>query len=444
MQRTTTIITGVSLLVLLACIAGLTLHSSDSSADDKNDNQERARSDRLSGSIRALRQRKDELTSAEAVGRIRRLLLQKPSSAHKFETVEKWVGQINEADLQELIEAIAMDSDKGLTGWVRCALYAEWARRDPAAALAAAEALPDSVDNRNFSLQQVLFSVLRGWAETDPMAALDTLARLNERLGYGSSQCANAIYRELARRDPEAAWQYCKSHPVEGFFQGLDGRDSVIHYLNRWSDEFWNTDEARKGFEDYRRSRESSPSPTGRIQIPIEEATVAKAALALANHDLDAALDWLRQHGTGNEQDHSRRVFDLTQAWATAHPEQALKLINDERFRDNFFPLTYGAIRGDPALAPRIMQEIKGHSERAGVLLPAISSMGSNRVDDFFPAPGQRNRLPNFQERYDALLEGIEVGNFSDNQKASVLKDLNQEFAQVLHDEEASQSAPRK
>jgi hypothetical protein len=57
-----------------------------------------------------------------------------------------------------------------------------------------------------------------------------------------------------------------------------------------------------------------------------------------------------------------------------------------------------------------------------------IWSAGSDHVNDFFPTPEGPNRLPNFQQRYDFLIEGIEQGTFPEKQKESLLKSLENEF----------------
>jgi hypothetical protein len=244
-----------------------------------------------------------DLSSAEAVTRLRNLLEQRPSSSHRFETVERWVGHLDDADLQELIGELGMEEYAGLIGWVRCALYAEWARRDPKVALARAEALPDSGDHRNYAVQQTLFSVLRGWVESDPEAALAA----NQRLG--------------------------------------------------------------------------------------------------------------------------RRITTVLSEWAITHPAEALKLIEQDRLQSHTRSLACAAMMGDPGIARAVMQAMADHSERerAGVLQD-VHGVDSIHERDLFPAPGLPNRLPNFRERYEGLLEAVEAGNFRDSWKRSRLRSLNQNF----------------
>jgi hypothetical protein len=53
----------------------------------------------------------------------------------------------------------------------------------------------------------------------------------------------------------------------------------------------------------------------------------------------------------------------------------------------------------------------------------------SNSEHDFFPAPGLPNRLPNFQERYECLLEAVEAGDFRSGNTGSVLGSLYAAFS---------------
>ena len=373
-----------------------------------------------------------DLSSAEAVIRLRNLLEQRPSSSHRFETVERWVGHLEDADLQELIGELGMEEYAGLTGWVRCALYAEWARRDPKVALARAEQLPDSGDNHNYAVQQVLFSVLRGWGESNPKAAFAEKKRLAKRIGPGNSPANHLIYQELVRRDPEATWQKCKSSPPKAFFKGLDGKESVAHYLDRWDKERWSSTEAQQKFASYKAEMESDPnrftiSGTLFVQEPIEERVAAGAALTLAEYDVEGAVTWLSQHGPGDDTDRRGRISTMLGEWATAHPAEALKLIEEDRLQSYTGWLATAAIMGDPGIATAVMQSMDNHGERARALQD-VHRLDSNSEHDFFPAPGLPNRLPNFQERYECLLEAVEAGDFRSGKKVSLLRNLYANF----------------
>jgi hypothetical protein len=69
------------------------------------------------------------------------------------------------------------------------------------------------------------------------------------------------------------------------------------------------------------------------------------------------------------------------------------------------------------------------------------AGLDSNHVIDFFPAPGLPNRLPNFQERYECMLEAVEAGNFRSGQKVSLLRNLHEEFRSEVPDAQQAYEA---
>ena len=151
------------------------------------------------------------------------------------------------------------------------------------------------------------------------------------------------------------------SGPLKAFFMGLDGKESVAYHLDRWDREQWSSGEAQQKYADYK------------IQVD------------------------------------------------KAH--KALRLIKEDRLESYTGSLAYAAIKGDPAIATAVMQAMDDHGERAGAL-QNVHGLDSNHVIDVFPAPGLPNRLPNFQERYECLLEAGEAGNFPAGQRRSLLSSL--------------------
>jgi len=117
----------------------------------------------------------------------------------------------------------------------------------------------------------------------------------------------------------------------------------------------------------------------------------------------------------------------MLRQWATVHPGDALRLIEEDRLQSHSDSLAYGAIMGDPAITTRVMECIDDHGERASIL-QGSNAQGSIHVLDSFPAPGLPNRLPNFRERYECLLEAVEAGNFRAGQKRALLRSLYQNF----------------
>ncbi|NNC89230.1 MAG: hypothetical protein HKN82_12290 [Akkermansiaceae bacterium] len=87
-----------------------------------------------------------------------------------------------------------------------------------------------------------------------------------------------------------------------------------------------------------------------------------------------------------------------------------------------------GIFAADPEDDVEIMSRIEDHGPQARSILTGLSSLGSNHVKNLFPAPGQRNRLPDFERRYEAMLEAIEAGRFVPGQKQFLIKNTHREF----------------
>jgi hypothetical protein len=47
---------------------------------------------------------------------------------------------------------------------------------------------------------------------------------------------------------------------------------------------------------------------------------------------------------------------------------------------------------------------------------------------DYFPTPGDRNRLPNFEARYRQMLDAVEAGRFEDGQGRILLRNTHRAF----------------
>ena len=280
----------------------------------------------------------------------------------------------------------------------------------PKVALAWAEQLPDSGDNHNYAVQQVLFSVLRGWGESNPKAAFAEKKRLAKRIGPGKSPADYLIFQELVRRDPEATWKKCKSSPPKAFFKGLDGKESVAHYLDRWDKERWSSTEAQQKFASYKAEMESRQGTLVFVQEPIEEGVAAGAALTLAEHDVEGAVTWLSTHGPGDDTDRRGRTSMMLIEWATAHPVEALKLIEEDRLQSYTRWLASAAIMGDPGIATAVMQGM-GERERVGAL-QEVHGLDSIHQHDFFPAPGLPNRLQEFTCRWLTVCRIRRFANF--------------------------------
>jgi hypothetical protein len=215
-----------------------------------------------------------------------------------FRSVQSLAEVLPTSQLVPLIDEFDRPMHKGIDGWRRAALWAEIGKREPAMGKALLESRfplqerpqdPDnpfsedagpSEDTASFmarlgSFQRheeeanlAAFAYLRGRIEACDLTpqALEPLIADFHSLAEGisnegwSSQVDELLFRSLARRNPELAWQILpgakKESPLthhrafftypafQGFFDGLDSRKEVSDYAYRWLD-YWKSAEVK-------------------------------------------------------------------------------------------------------------------------------------------------------------------------------------------------------
>lgn len=115
-------------------------------------------------------------------------------------------------------------------------------------------------------------------------------------------------------------------------------------------------------------------------------------SMSMARFDLEAAVGWLKENGPGGKSGFTSRRSKILSAWAAENPEQAMELIGNSDYHQA--SLGRGIIQGDPSLAADLMERIDDHGTRARSLVTTFHDLNSNYVQDYFPFPGGRNRLP--------------------------------------------------
>lgn len=371
---------------------------------------------------------------------IRTILAGSLSDAPSFAELEKLTRSLADEELHALIAEIGWMGVQGMNGWVRSGLFAEWGRRDPVAALKSLR-FKSVEKGTQHGREQALFAVYRGWSERYPAEAVaqlkkDTLSEDNKgrttrrSSGHWVGYAYVELFRQFASQDPEGAWEALpdggpRRGAMAGFFKGITSERQLHDYVDRWVGD-WTSAEGIRAHEQYTAQIRSSLG--GVIMMPPNETIARSAALALAEFDLEAAEDWLMTAGPGDEQARKQRRSDLLRDWAKNDPDEALGRIGDEGY--NVETLARGIIQGDPALAVELMEAIDNHGLRARSLLTAVRSIGNVHVRDFFPVPGGQNRLPNFEERYQQILDAVHAGQFSEGQKESLLRAVHFSFEQ--------------
>lgn len=367
-------------------------------------------------------QRRDRGDIPTAIDKLRSIRHMDVSKAPRFETLEIWAEDLTDNDLLQLIRESQSDPDWGLAGWLRCALYAEWGRRDPHQAL---EDFLQVTKPEGTAAAQALFSIFRGWAKVDPDAAL---ARASEIMSPFSDYSvpnvlhtlSQAIYFEQAARDPEHILKRLASNQdlllgsleMAGVFKGLRNRSDLDFALQKWTKHVWNL-----------------PSTQLAIATDWVVSVALDAALALAAHDFDAAASWLKDNPLGSEVDDAERIERFNILWAHSNPKEALARLRSDPQSEFAQKYAIAVLCRDPSQGPKVMPYLDTPERRFEAISIAASDLNTYTDRDFFPVPGQMNRLLDYEGSYRYLLETIESAKLPDDRRAALLETVHQNFA---------------
>lgn len=393
------------------------------------------------------RARRGMISPTEAMRKLRELHgLGKANTS--FDQIEEFSRRLSDEDLQKMIDLVGMTELEGVQGWLRSALWTEWARRDHEAALAALQEAGKFDLSAKDASHQVFYSVYRGWALSDLDGAYEALRRWmlnNDRGGqrfhhfgmdrWGPYAALQEIMKMRSDRDPERTWQELVNVPNEGaalkgFFNGLTGGE-VAEYVTRWQREHWDTAGAREAFR-WHKDGFLGPSDSGLyfVLIPREESNAMIVGPALAQHDLESAVEWLSNNGPGGAATRENRVAAMMRHWASANPEGALSVIDDPRYAKYAAAIGHGGIEGNPALASAAVEAMGPEGARTPLEIANIVASRSPEIH--FPAPGRNNLQPDQEAHYEALLEAVLAGGFEGREEAELLGNVHRAFKGTL------------
>lgn len=313
----------------------------------------------------------------------------------EFVEVERLAQHLHAVELLSLLSGIDGRDPLGPKAWVRCATAAELARRDPAAALEFV-LHPPFEDADPWVTRQLEFSLHRGWAKSDPAAALahliDKDSPLDRADGIAREASARMIFSSWVRIDPNGAWRRIAGWPsgsdipahavTAGFFDGLPPNDfpSRAGMLAA----------AWQGRESVERARHLEVvSHIDRWSIlPRDEHTPLHVAAAWARYDPESALAWFEKCELPGDPADRRRA--MLERWASESPESAVEWIMSRR-------LVGGEI--DPSAAAGLLLGLAFHDPDLGAPLfhlipppdrPTLLATLANRV----VRPDERDHLP--------------------------------------------------
>ncbi|MEJ6642895.1 MAG: hypothetical protein QNL33_06525 [Akkermansiaceae bacterium] len=267
----------------------------------------------------------------------------------------------------------ANESHEGLSGWLRSALWAELGRRNDRAAFERrlSSAGSDEAGGASFANDQALFAFIRGRSES--------LEDFDDSV--------DAVIEDIGTLAAKTSSGHWRSKAVSELFRKLARMD----YGAAWD----------------------------LVQEPCLNEQLRAEVPGLFNSNQTAATT-----GFFRALSSEKLVMTYLGEW-----ERVLELPEVKKNYESYQAQLNSRLSGDIAIPPEeVIRETPSASHQTQILQSVIWSAGSDHVNDFFPTPEGPNRLPNFQQRYDFLIEGIEQGTFPEKQKESLLKSLENEF----------------
>lgn len=459
----------VTIFLLGALAITLWPSSSSDSKDEEVAAKSRARS--TTSNNRARR-----LTPAETYQRLRRLAGQKSAQgAPTFEEICRMLSRLGRRDLESLIE------ENDTFGWhlssrIRSAAFAELARRDPEEALRLAEAYAQEDDDPFRTRSKLdLFSVIRGWAEVDAAAALETLNEYKVESVAGTDlyrvvndPWKNATFRHvfthLARQDLEAAIaglppkeeSSMRKQAWIGLFAGANDQET-IEKLSALRQElgdhpyqivvsevsFLTVPEVAEIVSDLPTTEEIvinpsvhdawlTSSPSNEPPPVLSPGSMHQLRL-LEMEGLEAQSEQAALGSMPADTENALRLF------GERHPQESLRALREDYPESMRMPLARGIMTAYPEHAEEVLSLIESGDQRVSLLTKAIYGKGREREEQLYPLPGEANMLPNHQSQYQHLLNAAESADLSDESLQVVLESLRNEFfgkvpdAELLH-----------
>lgn len=354
------------------------------------------------------------------IARLRSLRDIRARDAPDFEILELWASGLPDAELTMLVEECGDDPAVGPTGWLRCALFAEWGRRDPLAAL---DWLSGEISEESDGpgLAQAWFSVIRGWAAIEPETALNYCessldpfsgSKMNGIAMHSDAteRIRPAIFAELAARDPEYALRFVSANDallddpdiVTGVARGLRSFRDLSEFVEHWKSRI-----------------SSSPVPP---ELPI------RMALAMSKFDLDHAEGWLRETAAGHGSDPAPWIDRLHHLWAHEFPAKALRRIRSGIRLDLAESDAIAILINQPERGPELMAILQSADIRYKVIHVATADMATVSVNDYFPVPFSRNRLVDFDANRAAILRTIDAAGMHETMRTALLARVDSAF----------------
>lgn len=347
-----------------------------------------------------------------------------------FEGLQRQVAALSDGELQELLQKVGREEEKGIRGWLRVALHAEWARRDTAAAVALFEKLRKPGVASAWAQQQIFYGVFLGWAEVNPTAALARLRAMEDEPKasqdldrYWAQSAYRQAFLELGGKGAAAAWKEIptdkwREFSLQGFFQSFGKIEDALVFADKFAAAMAPAPAEvpqglNGGFSEF-------------SKVPQDDLIAIHLAGSLVELDREAAQNWV----TTNFGEGSMVWSNVLYRWAVSQPRAALEGLQATPHQPGEQQTVLrGIIHGDPALAPDAVASLANPQVGERALRIALMSMGNQNVADYFPGPGQGSRLPDFASNYESLLRAAEGSGMKPDAIAQTRSAIHRTFS---------------
>lgn len=384
------------------------------------------------------------------------------NQAPTFAQVEARAGNLSDKEIFALLEDL--DSSGNFAIWLRSALWAELGRRNHPDAL---PLLIDQADDTEFSIDardQAAFAFFRG--RIDSFHDFNALRnQLIPELNHFTDQditsdwrsrTIKTLFKKLASLDRTATWDLVKQtdsdehsdtphslrfthgdnqSPLIGFFESLASKELVQSYLTEWQPTV-ETPEYRKKVNEY-----LHPTPTHdelRVSFrimrlpPDKENLVHHHLAALARFDPLASLQWVATHQASPNRPDQQRIANMWKVLAHSYPDDAFSALSNPSISEYNFELAIALGARDFSRIPQIINALPDPAIQGQVLNRLTDRATNLRYIDNFPTPEGPNRIHNYPQRRESLLNAIDNSQLPEEIKQTHRENVEATFAARL------------
>lgn len=371
--------------------------------------------------------------SEKALAQLRRLLSEGSTVDLRFGQVDALPRDLEDEGLRQLIAEVRPLGVYGYAGWVRCALFAEWGRRDIQSVLAYLENpppldVPYRFPYHGWEERQARYSAFRGWSEDSPYVAIGALRTSDHPGAHWKWFAYREAARALAAQDGLRGWNLLprgseRGGALLGLFEGLSDFATRLEAVNRWMPEF--SAAGGRGF-DLGGERFFTGTPQGEIR---RAEFLTQVGAVLAEADFEGAMTWMTERAAEQDSARALLVDPMVVRYASLHPARAQRALKENSGETE--ALIRGILRGRPRLAPDLLTSVVP-ARRLVVLKEVVAVSNGSARRHYFPSPHRANVRLQDGEIYHAMMKAVDAGDLDPVATSSLQQELRRWFRDLL------------